>query len=275
MQTGQPSHPIRHPMCPPPKIPIDWGRFRAVLFDLDGVITQSASVHAAAWKETFDDFLTRHSKTTGTTFEPFDIHRDYTRHVDGLPRRDGIRAFLKSRGLSLAEGSADAPATSDTIAGLASRKNNAFRRILERDGISIYQDALVLLRAVEARGCRTGLITSSRNSAAVLAATGLTRRFDVEVDGVVAARLQLAGKPAPDTFLEAVHRLAVKPSQAALVEDSIAGIEAASAGGFALIIAVNRAGIAEELRAAGADLVVDDLACLAEGAEETSPELGT
>ena len=274
MQTGQPSHPIRHPMCPPPKVPVDWGRFRAVLFDLDGVITQSARIHAAAWKETFDDFLARYSKTTGTAFEPFDIHRDYTRHVDGLPRRDGIRAFLNSRGLCLAEGSPDAPATSDTITGLANRKNAAFHRILERDGISIYQDALVLLRGVEARGCRTGLITSSRNCAAVLAAASLTGRFDVEVDGVVAARLQLAGKPAPDTFLEAARRLGVTPSQAALVEDSIAGIEAASAGGFALVIAVDRAGIAAELRAAGADLVVDDLACLVEGTEETSPELG-
>jgi trehalose 6-phosphate phosphatase len=274
MQTGQPSHPIRHPMCPPPKVPVDWGRFRAVLFDLDGVITQSARIHAAAWKETFDDFLARYSKTTGTAFEPFDIHRDYTRHVDGLPRRGGIRAFLKSRGLTLDEGSPDAPATSDTIAGLANQKNAAFHRILERDGISLYQDALVLLRGVEARGCRTGLITSSRNCAAVLAAAGLTGRFDVEVDGVVAARLQLAGKPASDTFLEAARRLGVAPSQAALVEDSIAGIEAASAGGFALVIAVDRAGIAAELRAAGADLVVDDLACLVEGTEETSPELG-
>lgn len=269
MQTSQPSRPVRHRLSQPPKAPIDWGQFRAVLFDLDGVITQSAKVHAAAWKSVFDDFLARHSKATGTAFEPFDIQCDYARHVDGLPRRDGIRAFLKSRGLSLAESSPEADPTTDTIAGLASQKNAAFLKILNRDGISVYPDALVLLRDVEGHGCRTALITSSRNCAAVLAAADLTGRFNVEIDGVVAARLNLAGKPAADTFLEAARRLEVAPGETALVEDSLAGIKAASAGGFALVVAVDRAGIAQELHAAGADLVVADLTCLVEGAEKT------
>ncbi|HSJ96924.1 MAG TPA: beta-phosphoglucomutase family hydrolase, partial [Myxococcota bacterium] len=234
--------------------------FDAVLFDLDGVLTRTADVHAAAWKRLFDDFLERHAARTGAAFVPFDIECDYRRYVDGKARGDGVASFLAARGIDLAPGAPGDPPAADTMHALGARKDRYFTEHLERDGVEPYESSIELVRLLRAQDVRTAVVSSSRNCAAVLNAVGIAGLFDARVDGTDLEGLGIAGKPAPDMFLEAARRLQVEPGRAAVVEDAIAGVAAGRAGGFGSVIGVDRHGQAKALHEAGADAVVADLA---------------
>lgn len=227
----------------------------ALLFDLDGVLTKTAEVHAAAWTEVFDAFL--RARGDPTPFRP----SDYTAYVDGRLRQDGVRAFLASRGISLPEGSPDDPPTADTDHGIGNRKDARFLELLGRNGVERYEGSVRFLEAADAAGLATAVVSASRNCRAVLGAAGLEDRFDVRIDGNVAAAQGLSGKPAPDTFLAAATALGVAPEHAAVFEDAVAGVEAGRQGGFGWVVGIDRVGPehAEQLRAKGADRVVDDL----------------
>jgi beta-phosphoglucomutase family hydrolase len=235
----------------------------ACLFDLDGVLTQTAKVHAAAWEQMFDAFLRARSQATGEPFRPFEP-RDYTEHVDGKLRQDGVRAFLASRGITLPEGAPDDPPSAETVNGLGNRKNELLLDVLERDGVDLYEGSVRFVEAARDAGLRRAVVTSSKNSQAVLAAAGIEDLFELRIDGVVAEQRRLRGKPAPDTFLAAAAELGVEPPHAAVFEDAVAGVQAGRAGGFGWVVGVDRAGHADALRAAGADIVVNDLAGLLE-----------
>ena len=235
---------------------IDLEKFDAFLFDLDGVITRTAALHAAAWKRLFDEYL---AARVGEEFVPFDEETDYRRYVDGKPRLAGVRSFLAARGIDLPAGTRADDADRDTVHGLGKRKNRYFLALLDREGVRVYESAVSLLREVRALGARTAVVSSSRNCAAILRAARLTPLFDVRVDGVELDRLGLSGKPAPDMFLEAARRLAVAPARAVVFEDATAGVEAARRGRFALVIGVGSAEHAAGLLAGGADVVVADL----------------
>lgn len=233
------------------------GPWKAVVLDLDGVVTRTAHLHAQAWKQMFDEYLARRSG--GERFEPFDIETDYRRYVDGKPRFDGARSFLRSRGIELEEGTPEDPPDRETIGGLGNRKNALFQKLLREKGPEAYPDAVEQLERWRREGLKTALITSSRNGAQVLEATGLRPLFDAVVDGVESARLGIAGKPAPDIFLEAAGRLGVSPGETIVVEDALSGVEAGRAGKFGRVVGVARHGESEALRRHGADVVVDDL----------------
>jgi beta-phosphoglucomutase family hydrolase len=240
---------------------------RACLFDLDGVLTRTATVHAAAWKEMFDDFLRRRAADTGEAYVPFDIDDDYGRYVDGKKRADGVRSFLAARGISLPDGRPDDPPTAATVYGLGNRKNELVLAKLA-GGVEVYPGSVRYVEAVRDAGLGRAVVSSSANTEAVLKVTGLADLFDVVIDGVVAEREGLAGKPAPDTFLAAARRLGVTPVEAAVFEDALAGVEAGRAGRFGFVVGVDRTrGLhqppgthAEELLRHGADIVVTDLA---------------
>ena len=231
----------------------------ACLFDLDGVLTETAVLHAAAWKQAFDELLARRAGPDGQ-FVPFDAVADYDNFVDGKPRLDGTRAFLRARGIDLPEGSPDDAPGTDSVYGMANRKNDLVLDLMNQRGVTVYPGSLEFLAEVHRRPMQTAVVSSSANSAAVLQAAGLDGNFDALVDGVVAEAEHLAGKPAPDTYLEAARRLHVEPTRAAVFEDAVAGVEAGRAGGFGLVVGVDRVGQAEALLAHGADVVVADLA---------------
>jgi len=228
----------------------------ACLFDLDGVLTGTAALHRAAWKETFDGFLERRD---GAGFREF-TDADYIDHVDGRPRFDGVRAFLASRDITLPEGPPDAPPADDTVQGLGNRKNERVQQIIAERGVSPFPGSVRYLEAAHRAGLRIGVVTSSANGRAVLDAAGLTRFVQARVDGVVIAERGLAGKPAPDSFLAGAEALGVPPADAAVFEDALSGVEAGKAGHFGYVVGVDRAGQADRLRALGADVVVTDLA---------------
>ena len=238
---------------------IDWKTYEAVLFDLDGVLTATAALHARAWKRMFDDFLTVRATRSGELPTPFELPRDYALHVDGLPRYDGVRGFLAARRIDLPAGSPDDPPDRETVCGLGNRKQRLFSDLLASEGVDAYPGSVAVVRYLLAHGVRRGVVSSSRTCEAILAAAGLSELFGVRVDGVVADERGLAGKPAPDTFLHAARALGAAPSQSVVVEDAIAGVEAGRAGGFALVVAIDRTGSAEALARAGADVVVTDL----------------
>jgi alpha,alpha-trehalase len=242
------------------KLPAELRGLDALLFDLDGVVTRTAALHAEAWKRTFDELLAEREAREKQPLSRFDAVEDYRAHVDGRPREDGVRAFLASRGIVLPEGEPDDGPDRETVHGLARRKNACFRELLLTRGVERFASTTALAESARRAGLRTAVVTSSRNGAAVLAAAGLAETFDLLVDGTDLARLGLAGKPAPDLFLEAARRLEVSPDRAAVFEDARAGVAAARAGGFALVIGVDRAGQAAALRDAGAHRVVADLA---------------
>jgi beta-phosphoglucomutase family hydrolase len=232
----------------------------ACLFDMDGVVTQTAVVHAAAWKEMFDDFLRGYAASTGTPFVPFDARAEYDEYVDGKPRLDGTRSFLESRGINLPEGTPDDPPGTPTLYGLSNRKNALVLAKIAAGGVQVYEDTITYIRTVKAGGVSTAIVSASANTQLVLNSSGIAGLFDVRVDGVVAKQRGLRGKPAPDTYLAAADMLHVTAHQAAVFEDAQAGVAAGRAGGFALVVGVDRVGQAAELRAHGADIVVQDVA---------------
>ncbi|MFD5401367.1 beta-phosphoglucomutase family hydrolase [Streptomyces griseorubiginosus] len=229
---------------------------KACLFDLDGVVTKTAVVHAAAWKEMFDAFL---REREGEDFRPFDDH-DYDQYVDGLPRADGVRAFLASRGIDLPDGSADDPPGAETVHGLGNRKNALVLEKIRTDGVEAYDDTLDYIRRARARGLRTAIVSSSANCRDVLRAIDAEDLFDVRVDGVVAKERKLPGKPRPDTFLAAAEDLGLDAPRSAVFEDALAGMDAGRAGGFGYVVGLDRVGQADALYEHGADIVVKGLA---------------
>ncbi|MGW4440837.1 HAD family hydrolase [Streptomyces sp. NPDC004596] len=230
---------------------------QACLFDLDGVVTRTAVVHAAAWKETFDAFLGSYEGERG---RPFDEVADYDEYVDGRPRADGVRAFLDSRGIHLPEGGPDDPPDALTVHGLGNRKNILLLERIRTGGVEAYEGTLRYLEAVRAAGLRTAIVSSSANCRDVLRSVGAEHFFDVRIDGVVAAERRLPGKPRPDTFLAAARELGVEADRAAVFEDALAGMDAGRAGGFGYVVGVDRTGQGEALYAHGASVVVKDLA---------------
>ena len=235
---------------------------RGCLFDLDGVLTQTAKVHDAAWKQTFDDFLRARAGQAGQPFTPFDPVKDYDEYVDGKPRADGTRSFLASRGIELPEGSPDDPPDAPTVNGLGNRKNVLLLKMIRTSGVQAYEGSVRYVRAVRDAGLHRAVVSSSANCHDVLVAAGIEDLFEARVDGVVAARDQLRGKPAPDTFLAGAKALGLEPPAAAVFEDALAGVAAGRAGGFGYVVGVDRVGQADALRAHGADIVVTDLADL-------------
>lgn len=231
--------------------------FRAVIFDLDGVVTRTADLHARAWKRMFDEYL-------GTRAEdqpPFDVATDYRTYVDGKTRYDGVRSFLASRSIVLPEGDPDDSRDRETVCSLGDRKNEYFHDLLASEGVKTYEDAVAQLRVWRADGLKTAVVTSSRNGSSILDAAGLWHLFDAGVDGNDAAELGLDGKPAPDVFLEAADRLGVDPGETIVLEDAVAGVEAGKRGGFGLVVGVAREG-GEALAEHGADIVVHDVRTL-------------
>lgn len=241
---------------------MDWSPYSAVLFDLDGVITPTAVVHRHAWTEMFDEFL----GDLGDQ-RPF-TDADYVDYVDGKPRTDGVRSFLNSRGIELPEGDPDDPPSTQSVAGLGTRKNQRFNEVLQRDGVIAYPGSVALLDRLADTDLELAIVSSSRNARQVLTAAGLLDRFEVIVDGNVGGDANLAGKPAPDFFLHASSLVGCDPDHAVVVEDAISGVAAGAAGDFALVIGVDRGTGAEALRSAGADAVVEDL-------DELLPDDGT
>jgi len=235
-------------------------RFDAVIFDMDGVVTDTARVHAAAWKRLFDEFLQRRAQQEGGTFQPFDIERDYRLAVDGRPRNDGAPASFASRGISLPWGDPSDPPDRETVCGLGNRKNLYFLAHIWERGVEVYPTTVELVRRLRECGLRTAVFSASKNATEVLQAAGVLSLFEVKVDGRDAEALGLPGKPDPAMLLEAARRLGVPPQRAVIVEDAIAGVRAGRAGGFGLVIGVDREGLRGELLASGADAVVSDLA---------------
>lgn len=235
---------------------------RACLFDLDGVLTRTAEVHAAAWKQMFDAYLQERSGKSGQANPPFDIEKDYDEYVDGKPRADGVRSFLESRGISLPEGTPDDPAQADTVHGLGNRKNVIVLRLIREQGVKAYEGSVRYLKAVAGAGLKRAVVSSSANCRDVLKAAGIEDHFDAIVDGIVAQRQHLAGKPSPDTFLAAARAVGEEATASAVFEDALAGVAAGRAGRFGHVVGVDRVGQAAALTAHGADVVVRDLADL-------------
>ncbi|HZR12230.1 MAG TPA: beta-phosphoglucomutase family hydrolase [Acidimicrobiia bacterium] len=235
---------------------------RACLFDLDGVLTETATIHAAAWKAMFDAYLHQRAERTGEPFVPFDEKEDYDRYVDGKPRADGTRSFLASRGIRLPDGSPADPPDAETVYGLGTRKNELVLRMIHERGVEPYPGSVRYVEAVRDAGLRRAVVSSSTNCHDVLVAAHIDTLFDERVDGVVAEREHLRGKPEPDTFLAGARALGVEPAQAVVFEDALAGVEAGRAGRFGFVVGVDRVGQRDALRAHGADVVVSDLSDL-------------
>ncbi|HWA27927.1 MAG TPA: beta-phosphoglucomutase family hydrolase [Lacunisphaera sp.] len=260
------SYPSIPSVSPPPRA------FDAVVFDMDGVVTDTASVHARAWKRMFDEYLAhraavpaaceagaaRARSSASTSFKEFSP-ADYRAYVDGKPRYDGVAAFLQARGISLPRGTPTDAAGSGTVCGLGNRKNVLFNQLLASDGVQVFPATLALIHGLRRQGVRVGLATSSRNADLILGRAQIRGLFATVVDGLVAERMQLRGKPAPDIFAAACTGLGVHCSRAIIVEDAVSGVRAGAAGGFGLVVGVAREDNAQELRDNGADVVVTDL----------------
>jgi beta-phosphoglucomutase family hydrolase len=236
----------------------------ACLFDLDGVLTQTALVHNAAWKQTFDAFLRTWSGQQGQAYVPFDSGSDYHQYVDGRPRADGVRTFLASRGITLPEGTPDDGPDAETVNGIGNRKNELVLQKIQEGAVQVYPGSVDYLHAATDAGLRRAVVSASANCADVLRAAGIADLLEVRVDGVTAREQNLPGKPAPDTFLYGAKVLGVAPEQCAVFEDALAGVAAGRAGNFGYVVGVDRVGHADELAAAGADIVVRDPAELLE-----------
>jgi beta-phosphoglucomutase family hydrolase len=235
-------------------------QIRATLFDLDGVLTDTASVHKKAWKSMFDDFLRAQAERTHTQFVPFDVGTDYLKYVDGKKREEGVRSFLTSRDIALPDGDPDDGADTETVFGLGNRKNEAFQHTLHTDGVEVFEGSRRYLEAAANAGLGTAVVSSSANTREVLELTGLDRFVQHRVDGVTMREQNIKGKPAPDSFLRAAQLLDVAPAEAVVFEAALSGVEAGRAGNFGYVVGVDRVGHAEALRRNGADVVVTDLA---------------
>lgn len=244
---------------------LDLRKLDALLVDLDGVVTETAKIHAEVWKRTFDDYLHERVARLDATFHPFDLENDYKKYVDGKPRYDGVASFLQSRNIYLPPGEESDPPDKETVCGLGNRKNQRFLETIRQRGVDAYQTSVDFLRRVRSRGLRLAVVTSSRNCSEILQAAGIGDLFDVQVDGIVAREWLLAGKPDPDTFLAAARRLGVDPRRAAVIEDAVSGVQAGKAGEFGLVIGVSRGGQPQLLEQSGADIVVSDLSDLSLG----------
>jgi len=238
---------------------------RACLFDLDGVLTKTAKVHAAAWKAMFDEYLRNRAERTSAPFVPFDPIADYDEYVDGKPRYEGVASFLASRGIELPRGEPSDPPHSETIDGLGNRKNELVLRMIREQGVEAYEGSVRFVKSARDAGLRRAVVSSSTNCHDVLAAAGIEELFEARIDGVVAEREHLRGKPQPDTFLAGARAVGVEPAEAAVFEDALAGVAAGRAGHFGFVVGVDRVGQAEGLRQHGADVVVQDLADLLDG----------
>jgi beta-phosphoglucomutase family hydrolase len=232
----------------------------ACLFDLDGVLTQTAKVHAAAWKEMFDAYLHQRAQRSGEPFREFDAVADYDAYVDGKPRYDGVRSFLASRGIELPQGTPDDPPGAETVDGLGNRKNELVLKLIHDQGVQAYEGSVRYVRAARDAGFPRAVVSSSANCRDVLRAAAIEDLFDAVIDGVVATQEGLGGKPAPDTFLAGARALDVQPREGAVFEDALAGVQAGRAGGFGFVVGVDRVGQRDALLAHGADIVVEDLA---------------
>jgi beta-phosphoglucomutase family hydrolase len=235
-------------------------KVRACLFDMDGVLTDTASVHTKAWKAMFDAYLSQRAEQTGEKFVPFDAAADYRTYVDGKKREDGVRSFLESRGIELPEGSPDDSADAETIHGLGTRKNDMFQKVLEKDGVAVFDGSRRYLEAAAAAGLGIAVVSASANTPEVLRITGLDRYIQQRVDGNTLRDEHIPGKPAPDSFLRGAELLGVAPDNAVVFEDALAGVAAGRAGNFGYVVGVDRVGQADDLRKNGADVVVTDLA---------------
>ena len=237
-------------------------RFDAVIFDLDGVITRTATLHAKAWKRMFDAYLEQLGRADGKTYREFDIEQDYLRHVDGKLRYDGVQSFLESRGIELPRGEASDPPDTNTVSGLGNRKDALFQQLLQSEGAQVFAHSIALVERLRSAGIRTAVVSSSRNCVPILKSVNALQLFEVKVDGIDSDERGLAGKPAPDIFLAAAEALGVQPSRAVVFEDALSGVAAGRAGGFGLVVGVDRTGQGEALRAHGADVVVTDLSLI-------------
>jgi len=237
----------------------DISRFDALLFDLDGVITRTATLHAGAWKDLFDHFLSDRAEERGEAFVPFDVASDYLLYVDGRRRYDGVDTFLRSRGIELPHGDPTDPPDAETVCGLGNRKNGYFNDRLTQLGVEVFDDTVELIAAARRHGRKVAVVSASENCEAILARAGLLELFDTRVTGIEAAQLNLAGKPAPDTYLKAAELLDTSPAAAIVFEDAISGVQAGRAGGFGLVVGVDRRGESELLRSHGAHVVTDNL----------------
>ncbi|WP_101948588.1 beta-phosphoglucomutase family hydrolase [Mycobacterium sp. 3519A] len=233
---------------------------RACLFDLDGVLTDTASVHKKAWKAMFDAFLRERAERTGAQFVEFDIASDYLTYIDGKKREDGVRSFLASRGITLPDGTPDDDPSAETVYGLGNRKNELFHHTLREDGVKVFEGSRRYLEQADAAGLAIAVVSSSANTREVLEMTGLDKFVQQRVDGVTMREEHIPGKPAPDSFLRAADLLGVEPAEAAVFEDALAGVEAGRRGNFGCVVGVDRVGQADALRRSGATIVVTDLA---------------
>ena len=240
--------------------------FDAVIFDMDGVITQTAGTHASAWKRLFDDYLREIENRKGIPFRPFDIQKDYLLYVDGKPRYEGVRSFIESRGLEIPPwGDTNDDPGFETICSIGNRKNGLFHEILEKEGVAVYESTMVLIHRLRSLKIKTAVVTSSKNGSTVLEAAKIVRLFDSQVDGLDAERLSLPGKPNPDMFIHAAQNMDVMPERAVVVEDAIAGVAAGKLGKFGFVIGVDRGEQNDELIENGADIVVKDLSEISAG----------
>lgn len=244
---------------------IDFTQYDAVLFDLDGVLTATAKLHAICWKQMFDQYLQQKSLTTGVAFQPFDIDQDYRLYVDGKLRYEGVKSFLQSRDIEIPFGTPESPPEEETICSLGNRKNQLIHEMLAAGNVGIFEGSIALVRYLLEKKIQTAVVSASKNCEAILVAAGIADLFDVRVDGIVADTFGLPSKPEPATFLKAAELLGVDPSRAVVVEDAIVGVQAGHKGNFALVVGVDRHGDAQSLRENGADLVVNDLAELLPG----------
>lgn len=241
---------------------IDLEDIDAMVFDMDGVLTDTASIHAEAWKRMFDEYLKKRAARTGEDHEPFDRELDYLEYVDGKPRYDGVESFLESRGISIPHGDPGDDPSRETVCGLGNRKNRYFLQLLRKGNVRPYESSVEFTKALKRAGIRAAVISASRNAEDILKAAGIRGLFDIKVDGVDSDELELDGKPNPAIFLEAAGRLGIEPSRAGVVEDSLAGVEAGRRGRFRLVVGVDRANQSRELKNRGADIVVKDLSQL-------------
>jgi alpha,alpha-trehalase len=255
-------------------VTIELDAFDAFIFDLDGVITRTAAVHARAWKRLFDEYLSARAGRTGEPFVPFDLEADYRQYVDGKPRRAGVQSFLASRGIALPRGTPNDAAGQETVHALGKRKDGLFLDSVARDGVEVFDSSVALIRQARAQGVRTAVASSSRNCAAILRAAKLSSLFEVRVDGVDLDRFGLPGKPAADMFLEAARRLGVPPARSVVFEDATAGVEAGRAGGFGLVVGIGAGEHAAALLERGAHAVVADLAAVRLAGRRRDPGRG-